>query len=160
MRTTDIYWKSPFKVFYRKFVRRYDSAMERMQMSWVLFNFYQFRIKNKNRYVMFGGTIPSFPVLVLVSDQAEQMGTDGTCSKPVFAENNPNYFLKVWYTFLEKQTCRWDNCLYIQIRSKLDFFSQIWNSSAGPGCEKVKAEFKMTWKTKTTAKKDPHHVKW
>ena len=72
-------------------------------MSWVLVNFYQFRIKIKNRYVMFGGTIPSFPVLVLVSDQAEQMGTDGICPNPVFAENNPNYFLKVWNTFLEKQ---------------------------------------------------------
>ena len=43
---------------------------------------------------MFGGTIPSFPVLVLVSDQAEQKGTDGICPNPVFAENNPNYFLE------------------------------------------------------------------
>ena len=83
-------WWAKFKVFYRKFVRRYDSAMEREQMSWVLVNFYQFRIKIKNRYVMFGGTIPSFPVLVLVSDQAEQMGTVGIFPNPVLAENKPD----------------------------------------------------------------------
>ena len=43
-----------FKVFCRKFVQRYDSAMERKQMSWALVNFYQFHIRIKNRYVMFG----------------------------------------------------------------------------------------------------------
>ena len=37
-----------------------------------------------------GGTIPSFPVLVLVSDQSEQMGMVGICPNPVFTENNPN----------------------------------------------------------------------